>query len=62
MTDNTLSKLFLSLVLLLTGILLIFLIFCIFKFGFIVVVGWCATVYVLLIGLGMWMRELEVNK
>ena len=57
MTDDTLSKLLLSLVLFLTGSLLAFIIFCMFKYGFIQTVGWCTVGYFIFFGLCMLMRE-----
>ena len=57
MTDDTLSKLLLSLVLFLTGSLLAFIIFCMFKYGFIQTVGWVATVYLIIFILGLFLRD-----
>jgi cation transporter-like permease len=57
MSDNSLSKLLLSLMLFLTGSLLAFMVFCMFKFGFIQTVGWCTVVYFIFFALCLLMRD-----
>ena len=57
MSDNTLSILLLSLTLFLTGALLAFIVFCMFKFGFIVTLGWCTLVYFIFFALCLFMRD-----
>ena len=57
MKNDTLSKLLLSLALILSLSISIFIIFCMFKYGFIQTVGWVATVYLIIFILGLFLRD-----
>jgi hypothetical protein len=57
MSDDSLSKLLLSLALFLAVSLLAFTVFCMFKFGFIRTVGWCTVVYFIFFALCLLMRD-----